>query len=673
MGVWKKARAAAAALMVLTLSVTGSAAVVYAADSVENPAIEAEDPAGVPVSAAEENTAVSAEAEPEIPAGEALPEADVGSADTAASDVTVKRIRFAKDYKEVYDALKSANYYYGWDYWVEDDLVEYEAAAEESAAAPKAAGTGTDTGANMAVSSDADADYSETNVRTEGVDEADIVKTDGKYIYILRKQSDLTIVKADGAELSEISTIHFFDNPDWTAGGREFFINGSKLHIISQDYEVREDDDYYYYYSRMRQVTDVLTYDISDPAAPVFEGRMRQNGQYREARMNGGKLYIFSVWYPDIDDDYADSMIVPQAGGKDIPAEQVCIPDIVTEAEMLIVTSVDPENPSEILDSKALVSGAEQLYVSGSGIYAANVDYRSSRTRTEIVKFTYEDGAIEGRAAGTIRGTVKDTFSIDEYDGNLRVLTTYQGTDRGELIELLNDIFDLDIGGGDRWTRHNALFILDENMNRIGKLSNLAEGEEIKSARFFGNIAYFVTFRNTDPLFTADLSDPRSPKILGQLKIPGFSAYLHPMGDNLLAGLGYDADPDNGSVTGIKLSLFDLTDPADVRETGKTTIDRITWCPAIENYKCVFADAGKKLIGFYCQDHYFVYRLTEEKTYERVLLYDFYADDLQGDSDYSEMRGLYIGDTFYLAGGSFVAAFDMGTFEREAVLRLGER
>ena len=354
-----------------------------------------------------------------------------------------------------------------------------------------------------------------------------------------------------------------------------------------------------------------------------------------------------------------------------MPADRICIPDIVTDADYLIVSSIDTNKPDQVTDYKLMISGAEQLYVSSGGIYAVNADYWSERTKTEIVKFTYGGGAILPKAAGTLRGTVNDTFSIDEYKGNLRVLTTYTGTDRGELVELIGDILGLDLDSGDRWTRHNALYVLDENMNRIGRLRNLAEGEEIKSARFFGDTAYFVTFRNTDPLFTADLSDPTAPKILGQLKIPGFSAYLHPMGSGLLAGLGYEAEEEFGSVTGVKLSLFDLTDPADVKEAAKTVLGGVTWLPALEDYKAIFADAGRKLIGFYCGDRYLVYSVTEDNTFERVLLYDFFDDDLQGDSNYDSMRGLYIGDMFYLAGTSYVVAFDMANgFEKAAVLRL---
>lgn len=624
-------------------------AAVFSASAVCCPA--AEDVMSVP-----EGAVLSAESPAEDVISVPEEAAEVNGGAESGPETVTSGIRFAKDYKEVYEALKSV-YRYPLIY---DDLLDYDVMEEMPAAAESA---------NAAVSSAAkssDADlggYSETNVRTEGVDEADIIKTDGRYIYILRDSRKLSIVEADGAKMREISVITPSALGVETYGyAEEFFVSGDTLSVICHSNARRRSGS-------SDPVTVIRTFDISDPEFPVFKGEVQQDGFYKQARLADGVIYLFSEWYPFVDNaSYESSDLVARVGGEEVSPDRICIPDILTDANYLIVSSTNIEKPSEVIDYKVLISGGEQLYVSSGGIYALNADYWSERTRTEITKFTYENGAITGRAAGTVRGVVNDTFSIDEYDGNLRVLSTYTGSDGGVFIELLGEIFGFDYDAG--WTRYNALYILDENMKSIGRLSHLAEGEEIKSARFFGETAYFVTFRNTDPLFTADLSDPRNPKILGQLKIPGFSAYLHPMGDGLLAGLGYDADTEFGSVTGIKLSLFDLTDPADVKETGKALINGITYLPALENYKSVFADAGRKLIGFFCENRYFVYRLTDDGNFERILLYDFYEDGLQGTSN-DAVRGLYIGGTFYLAGDSAVVAFDMENgFAKTAVLQL---
>ena len=664
-------RLAAEAAMTAALS-AGSASEDPAAASSAGSA--AEDPAAASSagSASEDPAAASsADSAAEDPA--AVSSSDSAAEDLAAvisdadadTDVTVSRIRFAKSEQEIFDALEKIQ----WSDWYDYDIA-FEA---DGATAPNF-------GAAAAASETApSASYSETNVRTEGVDEADVVKTDGQYIYILSGQSDLKIVQADGAELKQVSEIHLTVDSDWSrygSGVREFFVSGDRLHILIQ--ERTDDAERYrgeiaydaYDYGTEYTVTKVATYDIADRRNPVLAGEMEQEGFYLQSRINDGKLYLFTEYYPVLGSSLENSDLTVRVGGEEVPVEQICIPDIVPHADYLVMSSLDPEKPYEACDSKVLVSGASQLYVSEGGIYAINVDNYSSRTKTEIVKFTYGDGQITGKASGTVRGTVNDTFSIDEYDGNLRVLTTYTGTVRGEFWEAVADILGFSYGSRNRWTQHNALYILDENMRRLGRIVDLAEGEEIKSARFLGETGYFVTFRNTDPLFSVDLANPASPKVLGALKIPGFSAYLHPMGEGVMVGMGYDADESTGTTTGLKLSLFDMEDPSDVREAGRTTIAGITDCPAIENYKCVFADTARGLVGFYVNDHYMLYRVNGSK-FERALLYDFYEDSLQGTESYNTVRGLYIGDTFYVAGGAFVAAFDMEhDFEKVNTLSL---
>ena len=295
-------------------------------------------------------------------------------------------------------------------------------------------------------------------------------------------------------------------------------------------------------------------------------------------------------------------------GDEKVSPGDVILPYNITSAGYLVMGSVSLEKPDHWEDRQVLVSGAEQLYVSAENIYTVNVNSRSSYTNSEITKVRFGDGIFTGVAAGTVYGMVDDTFSIDEYKGNLRVLTSYWGKLNKSFYEILSDLFGLDYYDDAQWERHNALYILDEDLQRIGRIADLAEGEEIKSARFFGDTAYFVTFRRTDPLFTVDLSDPHAPVIVSELTLPGFSAYLHPFGEGRILGMGYDADEDTGIVTGLKLSLFDTSDPADVKEIARRIIPGITWCPAVDEYKAVFADTSRELIGFWCSDRYLVYR-----------------------------------------------------------------
>ena len=161
-----------------------------------------------------------------------------------------------------------------------------------------------------------------------------------------------------------------------------------------------------------------------------------------------------------------------------------------------------------------MVSSASLYYVSEKSIYITLPDFQQGEEDTQILKFHYENGRIDAKGAGKVKGRLKDSFSMNEYKGYLRVVTTNY-TQEGE---------------------RNSLFVLDEQLNIWGKIENLAEGETVQSARFLGDMGYFVTFRQTDPLFAVDLKDPAKPSILGELKVTVFSSYLHFYGTDLLFG-----------------------------------------------------------------------------------------------------------------------------------------
>lgn len=592
-------------------------------------------------------------------------------------EVETKGLCFASDLRDVYDALLSAEGRY---YYYMDDVLDY--AVEESAASNEASMT---TGVRKAAADTSAAagepvsDFSTTNLRDANVDEADIVKTDGSYIYILRDSRYLMIVRADGENSEFISQTDLLgeneDTYDHPRSAKDMYVDGEKLIIVFSGSDRVEDESWAY---NWKDSTVAATFDISDPGAPAFLGSVRQDGTYLQSRKVGDKVFLYSTQYVNVyGRDYEDckEMLLVDVNGEKIPTERYCIPDYVTDSSYLIVSSFSTETPDEVIDSLAMVSGAENVYVTPASLYVMNRSYEG-RERTEIVKFSFgEDGSIQGKASAMVRGTINDTFSIDEYDGNLRVLTTYMGSDTGAFLEALSELFGLDYYADDHWVRHNALYILDENLRRRSKLSDIAKNEEVRSARYFGDTVYFVTFENTDPLFTADLSDPDKPKLTGELKISGFSSYLHPYGEGLLLGIGYEADEDTGRTTGLKLSMFDVSDPANVKELDRFVIDGITWCPAIEDYKAILADGGKNLIGFFIDDRYMVFNYAMESGFERILLYDFYEDMLNGNTGYDRMRGLYIGDELYLAGENYVVGFDMSAPEgltKNLVIRADE-
>jgi uncharacterized secreted protein with C-terminal beta-propeller domain len=201
--------------------------------------------------------------------------------------------------------------------------------------------------------------------------------------------------------------------------------------------------------------------------------------------------------------------------------------------------------------------------------------------RTIIHKISVSDGKIEYQCNGSVPGRVLNQFSMDEYDGFFRVATQ--------------------IDGWWSWNSKSStnVYILDEQLNRVSAVENIAPGENMHSARFMGGRAYLVTFKKIDPFFALDLSDPYNPKILGELKIPGYSDYLHPFDENHIMGIGKDTD-DQGSFAwyqGLKIAIFNVTDPENPTELAKVIIgDRGTDSPVLYDHKAFLFDLEKELL-----------------------------------------------------------------------------
>ena len=256
-------------------------------------------------------------------------------------------------------------------------------------------------------------------------------------------------------------------------------------------------------------------------------------------------------------------------------------------------------------------------------------------------------GVLSGRqlkvlAKGTVPGYINDSFSIDEYGGNLRVVTTDE--------------------------RDNGLYILGPDLEELGSIENLAKDEQVYSARLMGDTGYFVTFRNTDPLFSVDLSDPEDPQILGELKIPGFSEYLHPYGDGLLLGIGMDADEETGATGGMKLSMFDVSDPADVQEKDTFVMENVYSGDVLYDYRAALVDPERNLIGFSAYDgareRYYVF------SYDRESGFACRMEARVSGTGYSAARGLYIGDVLYVVKGNIIEMYRMEDYKKTGDLIL---
>lgn len=475
-------------------------------------------------------------------------------------------------------------------------------------------------------------DYSQTNVREAGVDEGDVVKTDGSYLYILKSSGSVRIVDIRDAKMKEIADIQ---SDKLNESIEDLYLDGDKLMLVTTGYESSmEEAETDTYTVNRYQYTALTVYDITDREQPEVTGRVTQEGYYRQSRKNGDYVYLLTQYSPSVGDHFEDSSVMPLVNEQKLAISDVYLPEQASQSDYLVVSGINIQDPKDVISSKAIVSGAEDFYMSTESLYICNNNWNNGKSSTEIMKFACADGQITAGSVCELPGYLNDTFSLDEYQGYLRVLVTEDGD-----------------------SQTNSLYILDKDMQVTGAIRDLADGETIQSARFMGNMAYFVTFRQTDPLFCADLSNPEDPQILSELKLTGFSSYLHMYGENLLLGVGYEADEETGNQTGVKLSMFDISDPSDIKELDRYVIKNASYLPSDYNYKAILADGDKNLIGFVCDEEYLVFSYDEEKGFQNLLTYTM-SDWTYWDGN-GECRGVYAGDRFYIVDQEEVLCFDM--------------
>jgi uncharacterized secreted protein with C-terminal beta-propeller domain len=238
---------------------------------------------------------------------------------------------------------------------------------------------------------------------------------------------------------------------------------------------------------------------------------------------------------------------------------------------MLSVVTIDIGSGLDVVDATGVLATGDMVYASAESIYVATQNWqmwqwgrigsdddRPQEISTEIHKFDIRSDQVTNYvASGPVSGFLLNQFAMDEHDGLLRVASTTSPAWWG--------------GGLESESRVTVLEEQDGELVEIGMVDGLGKGEQIYSVRFIGDAAYVVTFRQTDPLYTIDMADPTRPQVVGELKILGYSAYLHPVGDGLLLGIGQDAT-DSGQVKGTQVSVFDVADPADPRRIDQFTL-----------------------------------------------------------------------------------------------------
>ncbi|MGN0348782.1 MAG: beta-propeller domain-containing protein [Roseburia sp.] len=560
----------------------------------------------------------------------------------------------AGDYKVVYDAVEKPNQSSELKYsasWQDVIMAEAEATTGSIETAPVGGlSEAVNAAEDMADASNSKESYSKTNLQTEGVDESDIVKTDGEYIYTV-DDSRVVITDVQNREMRQIGeiTLSMEDASDSIV---EMYVDGNMLNLIVQrensnleksaaaDEEALAD----VYYMNTETVTEVKTYDIRDRQAPKENGSVVQDGYYKTSRKIGDILYLFTqeeIELSSVERAKAEAAAeeggwIPTVNGKAVMADCIYVPEKGKQG--LVISSINVKSPKDVVDCVMILNNYVEIYVSTEAFYLYGQEGSFLGGTTQIAKFSMKNGVINAAGATSVKGMVTDSFAIHEKEGNLRLLTTDRSGSEAE----------------------NRLYLFDEKLKLEGKLEGIAKGEEIYAARYLGNIVYFVTYRNTDPLFAVDLTDTKNPKILSELKITGFSEYLHFWGEDKLLGIGYETDPDNGERKGIKLAMFDISNPAELHTLGSLVIENIDYCPALYQYKYVLAEPRENLIGFAGETYrgrtnknYFLFAWEDGAFQERM------TANMNEDGAIEQCRGLYIGRRFYLVNpNSGITSFD---------------
>lgn len=585
-----------------------------------------------------------------------------GSLPTAGQPPVIEAKNQQNDYTTIYKTLFAA--------YRESEAKKQGGADNETALAPESGAAG-----DSAFSKEGQP-YSSTNMQAEGVQEGDISKTDGRFIYTI-VQNHLTIAKAENGKLTPIYTKVIGSAPDKnneieSTQAVQMYLQGDILTIICSGMygagiyaETAVCGD-----TARSGDTQIFIYDISDRSDPKLSGDLEISGNYLASRVVDGSLYVLTDYFFHFGDaqEQFPTSFVPSltAGGKRraVDSADVCISMAKPQAQYTAIASVKLDSPSDFTDAKAVMGGGNAVYCSTQSLYLPIYRY-NEETQTsglQLLKYGLSGGKITLSAEAQLKGGLLNQYSMDEYGGYFRLVTAYTNMkvsrEGGSVsAEMLGET--------------QTLYILDENLRTVGTYSNDSKDERLQSVRFVENTAYFVTFLQTDPLFAVDLSDPARPKLKSELKLPGFSRYLHPYGENLLLGFGIDAD-ETGVQTGLKLSMFDTTDSGNVKEKHSITFSgRNGGSAALDEFKAILIAPEKGLIGLPAWE-------LNETSYERTLCYYVFSysgkkgftletrltlDSPDDESLYLDRaRGMYIGGYLYITNAPYISSYSLTDF-----------
>lgn len=566
-----------------------------------------------------------------------------------------------------------------------------------------------------------DDDFSGTNVQEEGVDEADIVKNDGSHIFLV-KNNAVHIVRAyPPEELAEDSTISLAEE---NITPQEMFLDGDRLTLIGVTRMTEGGTPRIHFYSDEMSFAPsysgkvlVLVYDVSDRKNPKKVRSVSLEGNYLSSRRIDENVFVAVssgnfFWGGNLDPILLEKelpLITDSVSSE--PEKITCgtiryVPNFPS-ANLLTLLTVNTQDETKKPSRETVLGGGETLYASLKNIYVTSTGWGEtywkkgndsgwkSTEKTDIFRFSLQEGGVKFSGKAQAVGHPINQFSMSENDEYFRIATQVGEAWGNALSETVVSIFNNDL-------------------QEVSRIDGIAPGENMKSARFLGNKLYLVTFKTVDPLFVIDLT-PTSPKILGKLKIPGWSDYLHPWGESYLLGFGKEVDESIDAdkvhsdsavyytaVLGMKISLFDISDIEHPKEVQKEIIGyRGTTSELLQNHKALLADMDKGIIGFPITitenkngksgseadvETVFsgarVYTVDAENGFSLKGSVTHYASNdvflksgeyFFGDYNLNIQRILFIGDTFYSISPNVVTALSGKNLSKIKTLELEKR
>lgn len=492
--------------------------------------------------------------------------------------------------------------------------------------------------ASKSISLEGGSDYSTTNLQVDGVDEADIIKNDGKYIYQVNNQ-ELIVAQVFPSEPMSIVSRIGFKQSEFTP--QELYVDDKYLVLIGSahypealptktpqgDVQPSEPGSDAVQSKKPSQVqiyppiynkstTKAIIYDLENKSNLKKIREVELDGNYVSSRKIGSNLYLIANKYLDTYHIMKQESDPPQPSYRDTVGKgefvKIGYNDIhyfpnSLEPSYLLIAGLDLNLKDKEMQVSPYLGSSQTVYASASNLYVAVTQYQkinqpvpmaqptpdqlkpsSFKTTTALYKFSLDKGETTFKNKGEVPGTILNQFAMDENNGFFRIATT-----TGEIQRT------------DSLTSKNNVYILDEALQLTGKVEDIAPGEKIYSVRFMGDRGYMVTYKKVDPFFVLDLKNPASPKILGALKIPGFSDYLHPYDENHIIGFGKETvelsqnGGTNAYYQGLKLAVFDVTDVSHPVEMFKTIIgDRGTDSEVLRNHKTLLFDKEKGILSF---------------------------------------------------------------------------